>query len=173
MKTFLYFASTMEELCMRKKDAQNGHKLDRARIGGVWLQAEKLNKQGMGRGFERQLTGIHQMQNTGVQPMGSGNMTGKEIRSFGGNHTPYHHSHKESIHIGHFGVMAPIKIVGGEIMEGTEKHDRNFGEGFLEAQNGKEVLGVNLGKMVTDRNVEQLEAHKKEGVPEIIRELNG
>jgi hypothetical protein len=35
------------------------------------------------------------------------------------------------------------------------------------------VLGVNLGKMVTDRNVEQLEAHKKEGVPEIIRELNG
>ncbi|KAE8023718.1 hypothetical protein FH972_009386 [Carpinus fangiana] len=107
--------------------------------------------------------------------MGGGNMTRKETHGFGGNPTPlYHsHSHKESFHTGHFGVMAPIKTVGRDIMEGFETYGHQFGEGISEAQKGKEVPGVNVGKMGTDGNVEQLEAYKKEGASEIIRGPNG
>jgi hypothetical protein len=113
---------------------------------GVWLRAEKSNKQGMGRGLDRKVTGTHQMQNTGVQSMGGGNVTGKETSGLGGNPTPTHHSQKESIYTGNFGVMAPSKTVGGENMEGIEKQGRQSGENFSEIQKGKEVAGETYGK---------------------------
>ena len=116
--------------------------MNKERNEGVWLRVDKSNKQGLGRGFEQQLTGTNQ-RHTGVHPIGDGKKLGKEIHGFGGNPTSQNRSYKESI-IG----MGLTKLVGEESSaEISEIHARNGGEKVLGFQSRKEDLGVIGGEL--------------------------
>jgi hypothetical protein len=127
---------------------------------GVWLRAEKFNKQGMGRGGEWHQTGRH---NSDIPSMGGGNQPEKGSHGMRGNPTPHHHPHMESAIHGHSGGLAPTKLAGGGFLENNGIHSGIAGEGFQEFQTGNKNMGVNVGKLTVNDNMGQQAVHKNQG----------
>jgi hypothetical protein len=115
---------------------------------GVWLRAEKSNRQGMGRNLDRKAARDYQGQNTGERTMGGGNPKEKGSSGFGGNPMPPHQSHKEIPTASKPGAFtAANPAVGEESVGFLEDYFQNQGEGSQENQNGKEPNGVIVGQL--------------------------
>jgi hypothetical protein len=110
---------------------------------GVWLRAEKYNKQAMGRGDARNHAGRY---NTGGQPMDGGSQAEQENHRNMGNPTPHHHPHMASANNNKSGVMAATKMAGGGFSgEANGNNGRFYGEKFQDFQANNKSTGVNEG----------------------------
>ena len=118
---------------------------------GVWLRAEKSNRQGTSRSLERKSEGPYQGNNSGDHTMGGGNLNVKGSSGFGGKPMPSHQPHMGSS----MDSQSEATGAANQAKRGfREDHSHDLGERFQETQSQTACTGVFVKQLAAPINWE-------------------
>ena len=114
----------------------------------MWLWAETLKRQRLGRGGWWPSTEIKKGQDNSNHSISGSNWAGKEGHVFGGNPTPPYQPYKESAIDSHSGAMAWPKLAEGEVIANEyEDQIQNDTTGLTGDKQGKEIRNFNVKEL--------------------------